>query len=58
MAAFERALALSDDSNIRLYQTALAANGFDPGPIDGLYGMRTRAALEACVRQSCNIWAQ
>ena len=31
----------------RLIQQGLLAEGFDPGPADGLFGLRTRAALRA-----------
>ena len=31
---------------IRAAQEALKAKGYDPGPIDGIYGPRTRAATE------------
>lgn len=33
--------------NPKEYQAALAADGFDPGPIDGLWGPQTQAASEA-----------
>jgi peptidoglycan hydrolase-like protein with peptidoglycan-binding domain len=32
--------------NIRSVQSALKNAGFNPGPIDGIFGWRTRAALE------------
>jgi peptidoglycan hydrolase-like protein with peptidoglycan-binding domain len=32
--------------DVRLAQELLAQQGYDPGPIDGLYGPRTRAAVE------------
>lgn len=38
-------------SEVRAVQTALALKGFDPGPIDGVAGQRTLAALNA-YRQS------
>ena len=34
-------------SDIRIVQTRLRESGFDPGPIDGLAGKRTLAALNA-----------
>jgi len=34
-------------SNMRLIQTGLKGLGHDPGPIDGLWGKRTEAALRA-----------
>jgi hypothetical protein len=33
-------------NNFRDVQTALKAKGFDPGPIDGVYGPRTNAAIQ------------
>lgn len=41
-------------SDIRIVQTRLKENGFDPGPIDGLAGTRTLAALNA-YRQSIRL---
>ncbi|MEZ5864460.1 MAG: peptidoglycan-binding domain-containing protein [Geminicoccaceae bacterium] len=32
--------------DVRRAQELLAEQGYDPGPIDGLYGPRTRAAVE------------
>ena len=32
--------------NVRALQQALAAAGFDPGPIDGIFGSLTRAAMQ------------
>lgn len=41
-------------SDIRIVQTRLKESGFDPGPIDGLAGKRTLAALNA-YRQSIRL---
>ena len=43
-AAGETALGLTR-ADRRLIQSSLAAQGFDPGPADGVFGRRTRAAL-------------
>ena len=40
-----------DQAEARRLQQALAARGFDPGPIDGILGNRTRAALRAFQQQ-------
>ena len=40
----EAALALTREDR-RLIQSALSAEGFDPGPADGVFGRRTRAAI-------------
>jgi peptidoglycan hydrolase-like protein with peptidoglycan-binding domain len=37
--------AAATTSHVREVQEALAAAGFDPGPIDGIMGPRTKAAL-------------
>jgi peptidoglycan hydrolase-like protein with peptidoglycan-binding domain len=37
----------SDGSWVSHLQTILAARGFDPGPIDGIFGPRTEAAVNA-----------
>ena len=42
--AAEAALVLDRDAQ-RLIQRGLRAQGFDPGPLDGLFGPRTRAAI-------------
>jgi hypothetical protein len=41
-------------SDIRMLQTRLQESGFDPGPIDGVAGKRTLAALNA-YRQSISL---
>ncbi len=43
-AALEVALGLTR-ADRRLIQSSLAAQGFDPGPADGVFGRRTRAAI-------------
>ena len=43
-AALESALGLTR-ADRRLIQSSLAAQGFDPGPADGVFGRRTRAAI-------------
>ena len=37
--------ALPRAAHVRELQQALASSGFDPGPIDGIFGPRTKAAL-------------
>lgn len=56
MVAFEQAMALHDAAGIAKTQDHLRLAGYDPGPSDGIYGPRTRAALAACVADACNIW--
>ena len=41
-------------SDVRMVQARLKENGFDPGPIDGIAGQRTLAALNA-YRQSVSL---
>ena len=41
-------------SDVRMVQARLKENGFDPGPIDGIAGQRTLAALNA-YRQSVRL---
>ena len=43
-AALETSLGLTR-ADRRLIQSSLAAQGFDPGPADGVFGRRTRAAI-------------
>ena len=43
-AVLEAALGLTR-ADRRLIQSSLAAEGFDPGPVDGVFGRRTRAAI-------------
>lgn len=40
----------AEGTSVERLQEALAALGFDPGPIDGLYGPMTSAAVEAFKR--------
>jgi hypothetical protein len=44
--AFEKARRILPDIELRAAQVALTYLGFDPGPIDGLRGRRTRSALD------------
>lgn len=44
LRAVEDALGLSRDQRQRI-QESLATEGFDPGPVDGAFGPRTRAAI-------------
>ena len=43
-AVLEAVLSLTR-ADRRLIQSSLAAEGFDPGPVDGVFGRRTRAAI-------------
>lgn len=38
------------EDQVRIIQRALQATGYDPGPIDGIYGPRTTAAVRAFQR--------
>ena len=53
IADFEQALQLGDVGFVQAYEDALLRRGFDPGPVDGIYGPATRAALEACLQAGC-----
>ncbi len=53
LASSERSMAVGGRQSVRDYQKTLAAQGDDPGPIDGSYGARTRAALRACIKAGC-----
>src|SRR5579875_2482131 len=44
-ASFSVAPLLAQSSQVRSVQQALKDKGYDPGPIDGIYGPHTRAAL-------------
>ena len=45
--AFSRVRAVTDGPDMQRLQTALADLGHDPGPLDGVFGVRTRRAIEA-----------
>jgi len=47
-----QAAALQGPSLVRKIQQSLKQLGYDPGPVDGIYGKKTRAAIEAFQRQS------
>lgn len=49
----EKVLKLRDRKVVTELQRYLAVKGFDPGPIDGLYGPSTRRALIWCVSERC-----
>lgn len=38
---------LGEDPTVRAFQQNLARLGFDPGPIDGVWGAKTRSAMQA-----------
>ena len=48
-AARPRGKATAPSSHVREVQEALLKSGHDPGPIDGIMGPRTRAALRAYI---------
>jgi hypothetical protein len=50
-AAFERNMGVLPDLRVRTAQVALFFLGFNPGPIDGFVGPRTRAAVVALQRK-------
>ncbi|SMF74870.1 Putative peptidoglycan binding domain-containing protein [Tistlia consotensis] len=49
----EKVLKLNDRKVVSELQRYLAVKGFDPGPIDGVYGPSTRRALIGCVSDRC-----
>jgi tetratricopeptide (TPR) repeat protein len=58
LASFEHGLRLADAEFVARAQRGLASQGYFTGTADGVYGPATRAALEACIRDACNIWKQ
>ena len=40
---------------MRDIQQALTDKGFDPGPVDGGYGRKTKDALKACIQADCRL---
>ena len=55
IAAFELAMQSGGEGFVHRYQEALAGHGYDPGPIDGVYGAATRTALVACIEAGCRL---
>ncbi len=55
LAAFEKAMSLGGKATITAYQSRLQALGYDPGPVDGGYGERTKEAIKACIVDHCNL---
>jgi tetratricopeptide (TPR) repeat protein len=53
--SFQRAGEAASRDEINAMKTALAAHGFDPGPRDGRFDARMRAALDACVEARCRL---
>ena len=49
----EKVLKLKDRKVVTELQRYLRIKGYNPGPIDGLYGPSTRQALIDCVSQKC-----
>jgi tetratricopeptide (TPR) repeat protein len=52
---FEADFRAGGSDRVRKHQKALARLGYYKGPIDGLYGHNTRAALIACLNAGCRI---
>jgi peptidoglycan hydrolase-like protein with peptidoglycan-binding domain len=55
---FDKGMQQQTPQGVEKIQRKLKEAGYDPGPVDGVYGPRTRSALEACARDACNIWEQ
>ncbi|MEZ5667754.1 MAG: tetratricopeptide repeat protein [Alphaproteobacteria bacterium] len=55
LADFEAAMRAGGAQFTRQYQQALANYGYDPGPVDGAYGNRTRTALTECLQAGCRL---
>lgn len=55
VAAFELAMEIGGATFVRRYQEALAGHGYNPGPIDGVYGAGTHTALLACIAAGCRL---
>jgi len=55
LAAFERTIKVGGTQVAKLYQAALKAQDYDPGPVDGQYGKATRRALLACLKAGCRL---
>ena len=55
LAGFEAAIGMGGGDLVRAYQRRLAARGYNPGPVDGGYGGRTKEALIACIAEACNM---
>lgn len=57
----ERALFLGEDGSWMAYQQTLAALGYDPGPLDGIPGPKTRSAIAKLVdyvRGGGRVWTR
>lgn len=44
--------------DVREVQERLAVLGYDPGPVDGMFGPKTNAAIEQCFADGCEIVAR
>ena len=56
LESFEEGIRFQTSEGIAKIQRQLMQSGIDPGPIDGVYGPRTRSALARCAQEACNIW--
>jgi tetratricopeptide (TPR) repeat protein len=55
MDAYDMAYSFEDQGTVQTLQQSLENQDYEIGPIDGVYGSRTRDALKACIADGCSI---
>ncbi len=55
LKTYEAAMDIGGKYWIRYYQGNLKKKGYNPGPVDGQYGKRTRVAFAKCIKKGCRM---
>lgn len=55
MDAYDLAFSFETRETVQTLQDALESKGFKIGSTDGVYGVRTRSALKACIAAGCEL---
>ena len=55
LKTYEAAMEIGGSFWVRYYQDNLKRKGYNPGPVDGRYGKKTRVAFADCLKKGCRM---